>query len=86
MTKTHPEDALLAAEIAKATEFSACLHLGPGNRHTVRGIKTYAAALDRARELNELSKFGRRTIIYAISPLGSFPVDDRLARMAGLVA
>lgn len=83
--KSHPEDQILAAEIAKADEFSACLHLGPSNRYTRRGLKTYQEALDAAAELNKLSRYGRRSIVYAINSLGSFPIDDRLARLAGLV-
>jgi xylose isomerase len=89
LTKIHPEDHQLAAQIAKATRFSACLHLGPGNRHTryveQGGREGYEAVLQVADELNALSKFGRRTVVYAINSLGSFPVDTKLARLAGLV-
>lgn len=87
--KIHPEDHQLAEQIAKATRFSACLHLGPGNRHTryieQGGREGYEAALAVADELNAMSKFGRRSVIYAINSLGSFPVDTKLAKLAGLV-
>lgn len=79
------EDAVLAAEIAKAQRFSACIHLGPGNRQTVY-TDSYAAALAAKAEMDAGSRFGRRAVVYAINSLGSFPVDDRLAKMAGLVA
>lgn len=89
LTKTHPEDVQLAAQIKRAHRFSACLHLGPHNRHTryieQGGPEGYAAALAVADELNAMSKFGRRTVIYAINNLGSFPVDTKLARLAELV-
>lgn len=85
----HPEDYELAAQIAKATRFSACLHLGPCNRHTryveQGGPEGYAQALREAEDLNTLSKFGRRSIVYAINTLGSFPVSPELATLAGLV-
>lgn len=87
--KDHPEDAMLAEQVRRATRFSACLHLGPGQRHTryveQGGRAGYEGALAEAAELQKLSRYGRRSIIYAINPLGSFPVDDKLAAMAGLV-
>lgn len=82
------EDAMLAGEIAKAKRFSASLHLGPGDRHTryieQGGPAGYAEALAQAEDLNKLSRFGRRAIVYAINPLGSFPVSPELARLAGI--
>jgi hypothetical protein len=85
----HPEDYELAAQIAKATRFSACLHLGPGNRTTryveKGGAEGYAEALVIAAELNTTSRFGRRSIVYAINTLGSFSVTPELAKLAGLI-
>jgi hypothetical protein len=89
LNKIHPEDYQLAEQIKRANRFSACLHLGPANRHTryveQGGPDGYAAALAVADELNAMSKFGRRSVIYAINSLGSFPVDAKLAKLAGLV-
>jgi hypothetical protein len=89
LKKTHPEDLQIAAQIRKAHRYSACLHLGPHNRHTryieQGGPEGYAAALAVADELNAMSKFGRRTVVYAINTLGSFPVDAKLAQLAGLI-
>lgn len=76
------EDQRLAAAIAKAEEFSICLHLGPGNRHTERGFATYELAKTAAAKLNQISKFGRKTLIYAITPIGSVPVSEELAALA----
>lgn len=85
----HPEDAELAAQIAKATRFSATIHLGPGDRHThyfeASGAEGYAQALADAAELEKLSKFGRRAIVYAINSLGSFAITPNLAKLAGLI-
>lgn len=89
-TKTHPEDDMLAAQVRKATRFSACIHLGPGNRHTryieQGGQAGYDAALAVAAEFDAMSQFGRRAVVYAINSLGSFPVDAKLARLAGFAA
>jgi hypothetical protein len=81
------EDRLLAIEITKAHRFSTCLHLGPCDRHThyfdAPWPDGYRQALADADELNKLSKFGRRTVIYAINKLGSFDVSPKLAALAG---
>ena len=83
----HPEDLMLAQQVKRATRWSACLHLGPGNRSTVyveeAGQAGYDGAVDAAARLNVHSKFGRKAVVYAINALGSFPVDDKLARLAG---
>lgn len=78
------------AEIAKATRFSAHIRLSPFDKRT-RVFEdadpriAYAEARAAADEMNAESRFGRRALIYAINSLGSFPLDDDLAREAGLI-
>jgi hypothetical protein len=79
------EEQMIAGEIRKADQFMVCLVLGPFNRHKRTGIKTYQEALDAAAELDKLSQFGRRSIVYAVNKLGSFPIDEHLAQLAGLI-
>ena len=76
------EERMIAAEIAKSNRFTACLHLGPGNRHTADGMTSYEEAQEAAAQLNEMSQYGRRAIIYAVTKLGSFPCDDALIALA----
>lgn len=76
------EDREIAAQIAKAHEFSASIRLGPADKRTRRGFKTYDQAREAAVELDAESKFGRRAVIYAINSLGSFPCDPDLIAMA----
>lgn len=68
------EEELLAKSIKTAREFTACLHLGPGQRHVRRGLASYEAARAEADELEKLSKFGRKAVVYAISAQG-YTVD-----------
>lgn len=83
--KTHPEDLMLAALIAASTEFSAHIRRGPHDKETTRGLPSYAAAKAEAARLNGTSRFGRRAMVYAITPKGyTIPCDDRLAALAGL--
>lgn len=88
--KPHPEDALLAAQIAKATRFSASIRYGRFDKQTryveQAGRDGYAAALAAAAQLDATSQYGRRAVVYAINALGSFPVDAKLARLAGLAS
>lgn len=78
------------AEIAKATKFSATIRLGPHDKRT-RWFEdadprvAYAEALAAKAEFDAESRFGRRALVYAINSLGSFPLDDDLARDAGLI-
>lgn len=84
--KPHEADIYTAAQIARATKFSAVIQLAPLDRRYAEGMTTYREALEGAAMLNAESKFGRRAVIYAHTPEGrAFPVDDRLAKMAGLV-
>ena len=76
------EERMIAGEIAKSAEFTACLHLGPGNRMTAEGMTSYEEAQEAAGQLNEHSRFGRKAVIYAITKLGSFPCDDALIALA----
>lgn len=71
-----------AAEIAKAHEFSAHYRNGPHEKTTLRGFATYEAARAAADQLEANSQFGRRSIVYAINRLGSFPCTDQLIAMA----
>ena len=86
---TIAENATLAAEIARAEMFSASIRLGPHDKRT-RYFKdadprvAYREALAAKAEMDAGSAFGRRAIVYAINPLGSFPIDDELAALAGL--
>lgn len=84
------EDRMLAGEIAKAHAFSAFLQRGQADRLKITieeaGPSGYAKARLAADELNRQSQFGRGAIVYAINRIGSFPVDENLARLAGLIA
>lgn len=78
------------AEIRKATRFSATIRLGPFDKRTryfedADPRVAYAEALAAKREYDAESKYGRRALVYAINSLGSFPLDDDLARDAGLI-
>ena len=81
-TSAMAEERMIAAEIAKSNEFTACLHLGPGNRQTATGMTTYEEALEAKAQLDAGSRFGRKAIIYAVTKLGSFPCDDELIALA----
>lgn len=77
--KAHPEDMDLARQIAKATDWCAHLRVGPGEKYTTRGLPDYEAAKAEGERLaKQHSRFGRKAIIYAVNPLGNFPVDDRM--------
>lgn len=78
------ENRLIAAEIAKATEFSAYYRNGPHEKYVERGFPTYEAACQRRDELvAEHSRFGRGGLVYAITSLGSFDCTDELVALAG---
>jgi hypothetical protein len=82
--KIHPEDRMLADLIASAESFTAHIRLAPHDKTTVR-VKTYAEALAAAEKLNATSKFGRRAMVYAVTPKGwTVPVDAKLAELAGV--
>lgn len=84
--KVHESDIYTAAQIAKATSFSAIIQLGPKDRRYAEGMTSYAEALEGAAILDAMSKFGRRSVIYAHLENGrAFPVSPELAKMAGLV-
>ncbi len=81
------EDRLIAREIARATEFSAFYRNGPHEKYTVRGLPTYEAAVAEAdRLVAEHSRFGRRALVYAITPLGSFDCTPELVALAREIA
>lgn len=83
------EDQALSSEIAKAHSFSAFLFNGPFDRRRVivdeGGPAGYAKARAIADDLDKVSRYGRRAIVYAINSLGSFPISDDLAKQAGLI-
>lgn len=84
--KPHEADIYAAEQIARAVEFRAQIRLGPHEPLFATGMTTYAEALEGAAQLDARSKFGRRAIIYAITPENrAFPVSPDLAKMAGLV-
>lgn len=84
--KIHEADIYTAAQIATAVKFSAIIQLGPHDRRYAEGMLTYAEALEGAAQLDAMSEFGRRAVIYAHTPGGrAFPVDETLAKMAGLI-
>jgi len=45
-------------------------------------MTSYEEAKIAADQLDQMSKFGRRAIIYAVTKLGSFPCDDALIALA----
>lgn len=77
--KPSDEEILFAREIARAKEFSAYYRNGPHQKFVERGLPDFDTARARADALEaEYSKFGRKAIVYAISPLGTFDCNDRL--------
>lgn len=75
----HPDDIAIARQIARATEFSAFLRVGPHEKYQERGLPSYEAAAKRRDQLvASHSKFGRKGLVYAINSLGSFPCDDKM--------
>jgi len=83
--KPHEADVYTAEQIAKADRFTAVIQLGPHDRRYAEGMTTYSEAKEGAALLNAESKYGRRAVIYAHVGKRAFPVDDTLARMAGLI-
>jgi hypothetical protein len=83
--KIHPEDRMLADLIASAESFTAHIRLAPHDKTTVRGLRTYREALNAAAALNATSRYGRRAMVYAVTPKGwTVPVDAKLAELAGI--
>jgi hypothetical protein len=85
--KPHDDDIAIAREIRRATEFSAFYRNGPHEKYTVRGLPSYeAACAERDRLVAEHSRYGRGGMVYAITPLGSFPCDDALIALSREIA
>lgn len=77
----------IAAEIAKAHEFTAHYRNGPHDKITERGFTNYAEAAEaRDRIVAERSKFGRGGLVYAVNKLGSFPCTPELIERASQIA
>lgn len=74
--KVKEIDLYEADQIAKAVSYAAHFTAGRGQRYTVECV-TIDEARAAAVALNaEHGKFGRRAIVYAVSPSGgSFPVS-----------
>jgi hypothetical protein len=54
----------------------------PGGRHAHHGLATYAEAEAMEIELNKLSRYGRRAVIYAVRGERSTPCTPELIAMA----
>jgi hypothetical protein len=81
--KPHPEDLELAKLIASATEFSAYIRRSPTDKTVLRHFPDYERARAAADELEKSSSFGRRALVYAITPKGySIPCSPELVAMA----
>jgi exo-beta-1,3-glucanase (GH17 family) len=80
------EEASAVAEIAKATSFSAAIVLGgPGGRHAHHGLASYAEAEAMESELNKLSRYGRKAVIYAVRGERATPCTPDLIVQARLI-
>lgn len=82
----YPDDATIAKAISEATDFVAFLRLGPWTKHVEPGHADYASAKATADRLAaDHSRFGKRGMVYAVTPAGLFPCDDAImALVAGL--
>ena len=71
---------------ASAREFSAYVRVGPHEKYVERGFASHAEARARADALAaEHSRFGRRGLVYAITPQGySIPCSPELLTLAGV--
>jgi hypothetical protein len=77
------EERASAEQIAQAQSFTAAIVLGgPGGRHAHHGLATYAEAEAMEIELNKLSRYGRRAVIYAVRGERSTPCTPELIAMA----
>jgi len=75
--KPHPADLAHAAQIARATHYIVHFRKGPLETYQVQA-DTAADAHAEAAKLNaEHGKYGRRAIIYAVTPEGrSYPLPE----------
>lgn len=77
------EERSAAEQIALATSFSAVLVLGGvGGRHAHHGLASFEEAQGVETELNQLSRYGRRAVIYAVRGNRSTPCTPELVAMA----
>lgn len=83
-SKSQLEEERAAAEqIARADSFSAVIVLGgPGGRHAHHGLASFEEAQAVETDLNKLSRFGRRAVIYAVRGNRSTPCTPELVEMA----
>lgn len=79
------EEHHLVEQIASAISFTAHLRVGPHEKYTTRDIETASEAFAEADRLtSEHSHYGRRALVYAITPQDyTVPVTRELARLAG---
>ncbi|HEY0837208.1 MAG TPA: hypothetical protein VGE72_25070 [Azospirillum sp.] len=68
--KPHPRDAWEAAQIARATRFTAHIRVSPFEKHTVPCATLDEARAAAARLTAEHGAYGRRACVYAITPEG----------------
>lgn len=65
------DDLARARSIAQAVEFTAYLRCGPHEKYVERGVPSYEQAKAMVAELEAAySKWGRKGIVYAITPQG----------------
>lgn len=77
------EERSSAEQIAMAKSFTAVIVLGgPGGRHAHHGLATFEEAQQAEAELNKLSRYGRRALIYAVRGNRSTPCTPELVAMA----
>lgn len=79
------EDRHLIEQIRSAISFTAHIRISPSLKFTTRNIATAGEAFTEAERLRaEHSKFGRRGLVYAITPRGdTVPVSREHAAEAG---
>ena len=73
--KLHPEDYDMARDFNRAAYFTAHLHNGRFEKHTVRDIASYEEALIAAENLRLLhATQGRKAMIYAVIQPGNYSI------------
>jgi hypothetical protein len=77
------EDRFLASEIATATHFTAHFRAGPFEKYTEQHPSYELARLAADRLQTEHSRFGRRALVYAVTPRGdSIPCTAELIALS----
>ena len=69
--KPHDEDRVMAEQVRTAVSFTAHYHRGVMDKMTTRDLPTLDAALAEAERLErEFPSFGRKAMVYAVTPQG----------------